>query len=80
MKTIRVLCSFVIELEMSDEDYERRHFIIEDNGCPGTGEIGAKIEKMIETSHEEGICWACKAEGVNRIVSDDTCRHVEMSK
>ena len=80
MKRVRVLCSYIVEVEMSDEDYARRHFDIEDNGCPGTGVIGAILYKALEQSEEDGFCWACKLSGQNRIIQDEetTCRHVEM--
>lgn len=78
MRRVKVLCSYVVEVELSDEDYERRHFIIEDNGCPGTGSVGAELDKMLEWSKTSGCCWACKASGQNRIILNDeaTCRHV----
>lgn len=76
MNKIRVLCQFIVELEMTDEDYARRHFIIEDNGCPGTGVVGAKIVEMMDKSDDTGLCWACAAEGTNKIVSDTSCRKI----
>ena len=80
MKKVKVLCSFFVEVELSDEDYERRHFIIEDNGCPATGIVGQALNDLMEWSEESGCCWACKASGQNRIVLDeiDLCRHVEI--
>lgn len=78
-KKVTVLCSFIVEVELTDEQYERRHFVIEDNGCPGTGVVGAKIIEAMAECDEQGICWACKLSGQNRIILDTgECRHVEM--
>lgn len=82
MRKVKVLCSFIVEVEMSEEDYKRRHFILEDNGCPGTGIVGAELDRVIEESDDKEICWACLLSGQNRIIQDDdtTCRHTPMPK
>ncbi len=82
MKRVKVLCSFFVEVEMTDDEYARRHFIIEDNGCPGTGVVGAAFEKAVEEHDEAGACWACALNGQNRIVHDgsEPCRHTPMEK
>jgi hypothetical protein len=78
MKRIKVMCSFFVEVELTDEQYERRYFIIEDNGCPGTGIVGAAVQAAMDV--DDGFCWACRLAGQNRIVHDgsDPCRHTEM--
>lgn len=80
MRKVKVLCSVIVEVELTEEQYAHRHFIIEDNGCPGTGIVGAELIKVIEESDEYGFCWVCKLSGQNRIIQDDTttCRHVPM--
>ncbi len=71
MKTIRVRVSFEMDLELTDEEYEMRHTLIEENGCPGTGMVGAKLEAMIEDANERHVCWACgPANGENKIIKD----------
>lgn len=61
-----VQCTYEIEVELSDDVNAR--FIIEENGCPGTGVVGAALEELMEECDEEGICWACKLGGENRIL------------
>lgn len=77
MKKVRVLCSLIVEVEMDDDDYERRHFIIEENSCPGTQLVGRAIQDAIDKGEEDGTCWACALSGQNRIIMDDgQCRYV----
>lgn len=80
MKKIKVLCQVIVEVELSDEAYQRRHFIIEENGCPGTGVVGAAIDQAIADGDDTSLCWACKLSGNNMIIQDEqpTCRHVDM--
>lgn len=78
-RKVRIMCTFFVEVELDEEEYQRRHFIVEDNGCPGTGAVGAVLYKVMDETEEQGICWACKLGGSNVIVdSSDECRHVEM--
>lgn len=69
MRRINVKCTFVIPVEVPDEspDYDV-HFDIEDNHCPGTGVVGAAIEKAIEEGRRTHNCWACQLGGTNEIV------------
>ena len=75
---LKVQVSFEIEIEVDEtfgdppdgwgrEDYIR--WRIEDNGCPGTGPVGAAILKHIEESEEKSVCWACNLKGTNKIIS-----------
>lgn len=74
-RKVKVMCSFFVEVEMDEEDYERRHFIIEDNTCPATGIIGHELHKAMQWSDESGCCWACKLAGQNRIVEEKDMIH-----
>lgn len=51
---------------MSDHDV---HHMIEENGCPGTGLVGATLERIMDLHDIEGTCWACALQGDNKIVS-----------
>lgn len=65
-----VQCSFELEVYFPDDmDDEFIRFVVEENGCPGTGTVGGKLEELIEKSHEEGICWACGRNGENKVLS-----------
>jgi len=77
-KKVKVMCTFFVEVELDEDEYKRRHFIIEDNGCPGTGVVWHELNKVMDECDEQGICWACMLGGQNRIIEQsDTCRHVE---
>ena len=68
-KTIRVRCTFVLDVEVPDHpDYDAQ-FDIEENHCPGTGSVGAALEAAIAFGREHGICWACPSGGKNEIVN-----------
>ena len=45
MKKVKVQCTLVVEVEVPDD--ADPHFIFEDNGCPGTGVVGAAIDAAI---------------------------------
>ncbi len=73
---VTVQCTLEVEIEWPDgpvpdgfdslEDWLK--FRIEENGCPGTGEVGSAIEDSIEYG-ESGVCWACNLKGSNKILS-----------
>jgi len=69
MKKVKVQVSFFVEVELDDEGYERRHFILEDNGCPGTGIIGKAVTDLV--NEESDTCWACRHQGENKIIEDN---------
>jgi len=52
-----------------DMDDHMIHFMIEDNGCPGTGPVGAEIERLIAEHGVNHTCWACASQGENTILS-----------
>ncbi len=66
--TVRV--SFNVEIEVADPETDLG-FFIEENGCPGTGPVGAAVSAMVED--ETGMCLFCdpKVDGKNRILSVD---------
>ena len=66
-----VKCTLELEVEIEAPDScDRDHvmFMIEDDGCPGTGPIGAAIEAKIKEHREAGTCWACAMQGVNEVM------------
>jgi len=66
---ILVKCTLIVPVEVpADPDYNL-HFDIEDNHCPGTGFVGAAIEKMMDKCREKSVCWACNFQGKNEIVN-----------
>jgi len=58
MKKVRVRVTFDIDVEVQEGDHTL--FMIEENSCPGTGVVGAAIEKAIMEAEEGNYCWACK--------------------
>lgn len=59
MKTIIVRCSFDIPVEIPDDETYDADFDIEENHCPGTGLVGAAIDKRMKEQDAKGFCWAC---------------------
>lgn len=69
---VRVRCSFDVEVEYPDDtDLDALLFQIEDNGCPGTGQVGSAVEKLIELHESQSTCWACASRGNNKVISID---------
>lgn len=70
MKTIKVQCSYIIEVEYPD-DYNDDDLIfdIEENHCPGTGRVGSAFDKFREEMDKTSNCWACALFGENEIIS-----------
>lgn len=71
MKKIKVLCSYVLEIEVpeDEEDGYDAEFDIEENHCPGTGRVGAALKERMEACDKSSTCWACP-EGKNEIIWD----------
>ena len=60
MKTIRVRCTFEVDVDVPDDwDDEQVRWDIEENHCPATGRVGAAIDAKIKASHARSVCWAC---------------------
>lgn len=71
MIRIRVRCSYVLDLALPDDyaaDDDMLRFRIEENGCPGTGEPGAALERIMSEAGARSICWACGQNGENKIL------------
>ncbi len=67
---VKVKCSYVLEIELPEgyaEDEAMLRFRIEENGCPGTGEVGAAFDKHLDET-PDNICWACNIQGANEIL------------
>lgn len=68
---IKVQCTFVIEVEVevpvdfTDHDIQ---FMIEENSCPGTGQVGKALCKHIDKHLDADTCWACALQGENKIL------------
>jgi hypothetical protein len=69
MQKVRVKVAFFVNVEFPDHmTADEIKFVVEENGCPGTGSVGAEIERLIAEGEETSTCWACAAKGKNKIV------------
>lgn len=59
MKRVLVKCVVFVEVELPDDADET--FVIEENGCPGTGVVLPALEALIEKQHLSGVCLMCAA-------------------
>lgn len=61
--TVQVTMQFDLEVDYKDNEFlsgnDLLEWELEERGCPGTGDVGAKLEQLIEEGNEKGICWAC---------------------
>lgn len=65
---INVKVTLIVPIEIPDyADYDAS-FDIEENHCPGTGIVGAAIDKVIEEAEQKSVCWACNLQGKNKIL------------
>ncbi len=77
MSKVKVLCTMEVEIDWPDEPvpeaFESRkdwiEWTIEENGCPGTGDVGHAIDDAIEHGEKHGVCWACNLKGKNKVIS-----------
>lgn len=67
MRKVKVTLELEIEQGHNETDEEFK-FRIEENGCPGTGQIGSKLEDIIDQSNEYSTCWGCALKGQNKII------------
>lgn len=78
-KKVVVECRLTVAVEVPDDwDDGRVLFHLEENGCPGTREVGAALGAAIEEHERKQTCWACALGGENRVVTIDG-REVEKS-
>ena len=63
---VKVECAFTIDVEVADG--LDPVFVIEDNGCPGTGPVWATLRKHIMEHEKTSTCWACALGGKNKII------------
>jgi hypothetical protein len=70
---VTVVASVTVEVEVEVERdshvREAVRHLIEDHDCPGTGQVGEAIRKAIDKADAEGVCWACKLQGENKVFS-----------
>jgi len=64
---VRVRCTYEVEIELPDG--ADAQFVVEENGCPGTGSVGRALEEAMEEHERDGTCWACALGGENKIVA-----------
>ena len=64
---VNVTMRVAFDVDDCEKD-DNLQFRIEENGCPGTGMVGAAIEKAIRESNARGVCWACPMHGRNELV------------
>jgi len=63
---VRVRCTYLVEVELPDDADVK--FIIEENGCPGTGAVGLALEETMKECDAASQCWACALGGKNEIL------------
>jgi hypothetical protein len=69
MAKIRVRCAYEIEVEVPDDwTAEDVRFHVEENGCPGTGLVGAALEAHRDRCEAASVCWACALQGTNEVM------------
>ena len=70
MRIVKVKATVYVDVEFPDDATDEHiRFVLEENGCPGTGSVGSAIElKMIECE-DRSTCWACAFQGENEVVS-----------
>jgi len=69
MKSIKVKCSYVLDVLVDDKlTNEDLIYIIETNGCPATGVVGRAFDRIYEAAIKNNTCWACSVQGKNIIL------------
>lgn len=67
---VRITAVLEVDLGEVDEDFSP-YFQVEENGCPGTGAVGAALLAAIAEGERTSTCWACAHEGKNEIIDVD---------
>jgi len=70
---IKVRCTVIVEVELTAEECGGVDpaWVIEENGCPGTGIVGSAIDAAIAENDAAGFCWACNLHGKNEVIEID---------
>lgn len=69
---VKVKASVFVEVDVPDGwDQSDIQFHIEENHCPGTGEVGAAIDQAYAHGKKYSVCWACNLQGQNEILEID---------
>jgi hypothetical protein len=68
---VKVLCSYVITVDLPERMRDSVHFYVEDNHCPGTVEMGSEIERIMKEQEKKSCCWACAVNGKCKILEID---------
>lgn len=65
----RVRVTFEIDVNLpSIMSEEQLKFMVEENSCPGTGFVGAALDKWMDDHSARGVCWGCSANGKNELL------------
>lgn len=67
---LKVKCSFIIDVDFSDDPELDPYFQIEENSCPGTGMVWLALKRHIEKHEQSRTCWACALQGKNEILEE----------
>jgi hypothetical protein len=66
---VRVQCTFIVDVPIPQGiDDGLLRFMIEDNGCPATGTVGAVVMQEIVRCEAASVCWACNFQAENKIL------------
>lgn len=68
---VKVKVTLVLDVDVNDSLEEIVIFHIEDNGCPGTREVGRALADLMDKHEKTSTCWACAAQGKNEILEVD---------
>lgn len=65
----KVRVTFDLEVNQHDDmDEDTFRFMIEENGCPGSGIVGAAIDRLIREADSKGVCWGCNVNGSVKVL------------
>jgi hypothetical protein len=67
MYKAKVRCTLILDVVVEASDAEHAQYLIEDYDCPGTGAVGAELERVMRET-PLNICWACNLQGENKLL------------
>ena len=70
-RRVLVECRFEIWVDYKDSDTDLE-FDIEENHCPGTGNVGMTLDACMAEHEQASTCWACALNGSNKILRVET--------